>query len=53
MLEKIMPIIGFIVGLIGASLVAYGAWQVYEPAGYISGGVFALIWSYLSAKAQG
>lgn len=30
-------------GLAGAASVAYGAWQVYPPAGWIVGGGLALI----------
>lgn len=36
------------VSVVGATLVAYGVWSVYAPAGYVMGGmlVFALQWSH-------
>lgn len=43
--------ITFVVGLAGALLVAFGSWLVFEPAGYIVGGVLCLLWSYMSARA--
>lgn len=35
----------------GASLVSYGAWLVYEPAGFIAGGVLLLTAGVLAARA--
>lgn len=46
-----LNLIIFTVGLIGAALVAFGAWLVFEPAGYIAAGVFCLTWSWLAAKS--
>lgn len=42
-----------IAGLGGAGLVAYGAWLVYAPAGFITGGVLLLAGAWLSARAEG
>jgi hypothetical protein len=36
--------------LAGTSGVAYGAWLVYAPAGFIVGGLFALAGGWLLAK---
>lgn len=32
-----------VAGLVAAALIAYGAWLIYEPAGYITGGVLILL----------
>ncbi len=47
----LIPIVTFIVGLVGAALVAYGAWLLAPPAGYIVAGVLCLVWSWLAARA--
>ncbi len=39
-------------GVIGAALIAYGAWRVYAPAGYIMGGALLLTGSILLARAD-
>jgi hypothetical protein len=39
-------------GLSGAVLVAYGAFLVYPPAGYIVGGVMLLAASLFLARAE-
>ncbi len=36
-------------GLAGAGLIAYGAWQVYHPAGFIVGGVLLVAGAWLLA----
>lgn len=41
-----------IAGLGGAGLVAYGAWLVYAPAGYIAGGIILLAGAFLSVRAE-
>ncbi len=38
-------------GLAGAGLVAYGAWMIYAPAGFIVGGGLLMAGAYLNAKA--
>ncbi len=40
-------------GLTGAGLVSYGAWLVYEPAGYIVGGILLLVAGVVSALRRG
>lgn len=49
----ILTILAPLVGVIGALLLSIGAWQIYAPAGYISGGVLCLLWSWLVAHAIG
>lgn len=39
-------------GLCGAGLVAYGAWLIYVPAGFIVGGVLLILAAVLAARAQ-
>lgn len=39
-------------GLAGAALIAYGAWLIYVPAGFIVGGLMLLIAAWLRARAQ-
>lgn len=39
--------------LAGAGLVAYGAWLVYVPAGYITGGVLVIAGVILNARGKG
>lgn len=34
--EKLVPVVVFVAGL---GLIAYGAWEIYEPAGLIVGGL--------------
>jgi hypothetical protein len=47
----LMNIFAFLVGLIGLVAVSYGAWAVYEPAGFIVSGLFFLWWSYLASSS--
>jgi hypothetical protein len=37
-------------GLFGAALVAYGAWLVYAPAGFIAGGALLIAGAFLAAR---
>jgi len=39
-----------LLGLAGALSIAYGAWLIYNPAGYIVGGVLVLAGTILSSK---
>jgi len=47
----LISILTFLIGLAGALLVAFGAWLVFPPAGYIVGGLLCLVWSFMSARA--
>lgn len=44
---KVTDLAAETVGLAGAGLVSYGAWLVFEPAGFIVGGVFLLAAAWL------
>jgi hypothetical protein len=39
-------------GLVGLCLIAYGAWLVYRPAGFIVGGLLLLAGALLDARAR-
>ena len=39
-----------LVGVLGALLLAYGAWLIYPPAGFVVAGVLCLCWSGLVAR---
>ncbi|WIX32513.1 hypothetical protein QO259_17140 [Salinicola sp. JS01] len=47
----LISIVTFLVGLVGAALVSFGAWLLSAPAGYIVAGSLCLIWSWLVARA--
>ncbi len=38
--------------LAGTAAVSYGAWLVYEPAGYIVAGAITLVFGVLGARAS-
>lgn len=44
-------ILNFLIGLIGAGLVSYGAWMYSPITGSIVSGLFCLLWSYLGARS--
>lgn len=46
----LISVLTFLIGLVGALLVAFGSWLVYPPAGYIVGGLLCLVWSFMSAR---
>ena len=46
-----MKILVFVIGLIGLVAISFGAWSVYEPAGFIVCGLFLLWWSYKAASS--
>lgn len=39
-------------GLAGAGLIAYGAWLVYAPAGFIAGGALLIAGALLLARGE-
>lgn len=39
--------------LSGVASVSYGAWLVYEPAGFIAGGILSLVGGILVARKAG
>ena len=44
---------GFIdlVGFVGAALISYGAWLVYQPAGFMTGGAFLILGCLFYSRA--
>jgi len=41
-----------LIGLIGAGLVAYGAWLIFAPAGFITGGTLLLAGALLLSRGS-
>ena len=39
-------------GLLGAAAIAYGAWQIYPPLGFIAGGALLLAGAWLLARTD-
>lgn len=46
-----LDIATLLVGITGAAAVTTGAALLHPAAGWISGGCFALVWSYRTARA--
>lgn len=46
----ILTILTPLIGVLGAFLLSFGAWMIFPPAGYITGGLLCLSWSWLMAK---
>lgn len=51
-LNALPTVVRDVSGVVGAALVAYGAWRVYAPAGFIVGGLLLLVGSVLAARAD-
>ena len=49
-LAAIPVIVRDLVGLSGAASIAYGTWVIYRPAGFIVGGMLAVIGAYLAGR---
>lgn len=50
---KILAVIARdILGFAGMSVIAYGAWLIYQPAGLITAGVFAVIGAVLLSMSD-
>jgi len=39
-------------GIVGVLLIAYGAWRIYAPAGFITLGVLLVATSFLLARGE-
>jgi hypothetical protein len=50
--KLIISILPDVLMLSGACGVSYGAWLVYEPAGYLVGGVLLMTAGILGARAK-
>ncbi|EPU1194058.1 TPA: hypothetical protein ACIJWY_003767 [Klebsiella oxytoca] len=46
----ILMILAPLVGVLGAMLLSFGTWLIYPPAGYITGGILCLLWSWLVSR---
>ncbi|MGN5160362.1 hypothetical protein [Aeromonas dhakensis] len=47
----LMNILAFLVGLLGAAALTYGAWLWSAPLGWVVGGLLALGWSAWLSRA--
>jgi hypothetical protein len=47
---KLPEIIADLAGLAGAGLLSFGCWSVYEPVGFIAGGVMLLAGAVLFSR---
>ncbi|HIH9695371.1 TPA: hypothetical protein ACYU9I_004950 [Klebsiella pneumoniae] len=47
----LITILSFIIGLAGALLVSAGAWLLLPAAGFITGGILCLLWSFFIARS--
>lgn len=47
----LINLLTLLAGIIGAALVAYGAWLMLPAAGYITGGLLCLVWSCMVSRA--
>lgn len=50
MKEKLISLLPDVLMVAGATSVSYGFWLIYQPAGYLAGGAFALAAGLLLAK---
>jgi hypothetical protein len=48
---KLPEIIADLAGIAGAGLLGWGAYSIYEPAGFIAGGVMLLVGAVLFSRA--
>lgn len=46
----ILMILAPFIGVLGVTLLSYGAWLVFQPAGFITAGALCLFWSWAVSK---
>lgn len=46
-----MALIRDAAGLAGAASVSYGAWLIYEPAGFVAGGLILMVAAIAAARS--
>lgn len=51
-MNKLRAVLPDILMTIGAFTVSYGAWMVYQPAGFVVFGAFLLVAGVLAAKVS-
>lgn len=49
-LQAAVVVVRDLIGIAGAGLVAYGAWEIYRPAGFIVGGVLLIAGAWLHGR---
>lgn len=53
LLKALVPDMLDVTAFGGVGLMSYGAWRIYEPAGFLTAGALLLVLTLLRAKAQG
>ncbi|MCL2519031.1 MAG: hypothetical protein FWF15_10755 [Oscillospiraceae bacterium] len=51
-MKNILKFIDDFFYIVGASLASYGVWLIYKPAGYITAGIFMVIYAILIASKK-
>jgi len=52
MLIKTIQFLFFLVGIMGALSISYGAWLIYSPAGFLVIGALCMAFSYMAARTS-
>ena len=52
LLPSLEVVVRDLAGVVGAALIAYGAWLIYAPAGFITGGILLVVASVLLARGS-
>jgi len=47
----LLMILSLLVGVVGACLLSFGAWLIYQPLGFVIAGLECLAWSWLVAHS--
>lgn len=50
--RRLPEIVGDLAGLAGAAMIAYGAWMISPPMGWITGGVLLVTGALLAARRR-
>lgn len=51
-MKRYIPAVRDVAGLSGAAMIAYGAWMIYEPAGFIIGGLMMVAAAIITAQVK-
>lgn len=48
--RKLPSLLCDLAGFVGASLISYGGWLIYVPAGFVIGGLLLLTFAFLAGR---